>query len=181
MQCWQDLMAGKSGLSGRPKQMTACMGKRLHSGALDLEYFVEDHRMPAGSAAGKQQSSAHSGDTLIGTHAEILAYNRELYKAGHKEAVSAVSRLQRQARQAADEPDEVITSKTMVPPTGDKRTYMSLATYCWPSNPEELDNPKGPWTCTDGKAFPGVRPCLLDHVAPCSMLVNFDFGAEGVH
>lgn len=62
----------------------------------------------------------------------------------------------RKAKALGAAPDETVTSKTIVPPTGDKRTYMSLATYCWPSNPEDLENPKGPWNCKDAVPFPGV-------------------------
>lgn len=84
------------------------------------------------------------------------------------QSVAAVRRLLWLARLAAEEEDAVVTTKTMDPPTGDKRTYMSLATYCWPSNPEDLANPKGPWTCTDGKAFLGVSSCV--HAVVCFIL-----------
>ena len=39
---------------------------------------------------------------------------------------------------------EDITTKSLEPPTGDKRTYMSLATYCRPSNPKICRTPKAP-------------------------------------
>lgn len=155
IRCWQDIMDGtfmKKG-GGKPKQMTLCSAQRTNSSIIYPDYFVDDHPMPVDILAGVEEHS----EGLIGTHKKILQHNRDLYKKGHKEAVETVNRLLKLAHLAADEPDEVITSKTMEPPTGDKRTYMSLATYCWPSNPEELDNPQGPWSCTDGKAFPGVR------------------------
>lgn len=154
--CWNDIQEGtfmKRG-GGKPKQMTICSAQRTNSSDPDPDYFVEAHPMPADILA---HVPKHPGG-LIGTHEGILQYNRELYKQGHKEAVATVKSLLLLAKQAADEEDEVITTKTMVPPTGDKRTYMSLATYCWPSNPEDLETPQGPWTCTDGKPFPGVRP-----------------------
>lgn len=53
---------------------------------------------------------------------------------------------------------DVIPDKAFMPDNGDKRSYVSLATYCWPSNPHDLKNPKGPWECKDGLPFPGVRP-----------------------
>lgn len=154
--CWNDIQEGtfmKRG-GGKPKQMTLCSAQRTNSSDPDPDFFVEDHPMPADILADVPR---HTGG-LIGTHEGILQYNRELYKLGHKESVATVRSLLSLAKQAADSEDEVITTKTMDPPTGDKRTYMSLATYCWPSNPEDLANPQGPWECTDGKPFPGVRP-----------------------
>jgi hypothetical protein len=76
------------------------------------------------------------------------------------QTVDIVEKLIVLAELASESEPEVIVDKAFVPPTGDKRTYVSLATYCWPSNPDDLENPKGPWTCTDGKAYPGV--CRLN-------------------
>jgi hypothetical protein len=81
------------------------------------------------------------------------------------QTVAAVKQLLQFAKKAANHKDETITSKAIVPPTGDKRTYVSLATYCWPSNPEDLEHPKGPWKCIDGKPFLDVR-CA--HLIWCS-------------
>jgi hypothetical protein len=88
------------------------------------------------------------------------------------QAVAVVKRLLALAAEIAKEEDEVITTKKVIPPTGDKRTYVSLATYCWPSNPDNLEDPQGPWTCKDGHPFPGVRAslpsCMCMH-ATCSV------------
>lgn len=66
------------------------------------------------------------------------------------------------ARALAAAQDETVIAKKMEPPTGDKRTYMSLATYCWPSNPHDLDHPAGPWVCKDSVPFEGVRCTPVD-------------------
>jgi hypothetical protein len=73
------------------------------------------------------------------------------------QTVQAVRKLIDAADAILDKPIDVVTEKAYTPPTGDKRTYVSLATYCWPANPDHLLHPVGPWECTDGHAFPGVR------------------------
>ena len=68
-------------------------------------------------------------------------------------AVQAVVKL---AEEYAAKPDMSVTSKRVIPPTGDKRTYLSLDTYSWPANNSTTD-PVGPWYKRDGYPFPGVR------------------------
>ena len=75
---------------------------------------------------------------------------------GYVQTAAVVGLIAEKARALASAEDETVISKKIVPPTGDKRTYMSLATYCWPSNPEDLDHPKDPWVCKDSIPFDGV-------------------------
>lgn len=72
------------------------------------------------------------------------------------QTVTVVQRLLDLADIKITEPIEVIPDKAFTPANGDKRYYVSLATYCWPANPEDLENPKGPWSCKDGAPFEGV-------------------------
>ena len=77
---------------------------------------------------------------------------------------TVVNRLLMFADIRMEDPIEVISNKSYTPANGDKRTYVSLATYCWPSNPDDLENPVGPWECKDGLPFPGVcSPPLALH------------------
>ena len=64
--------------------------------------------------------------------------------------------LRRLADEAAEAPDETVTSKKVLPPTGDKRTYYSLDTYAWPSNGDHTDLDT-PWITRDGYPFDKVR------------------------
>lgn len=74
------------------------------------------------------------------------------------QTVTVMQRLLDLADIKITEPIEVIPDKAFTPSNGDKRYYVSLATYCWPANPEDLENPKGPWSCKDGAPFEGVWP-----------------------
>lgn len=85
------------------------------------------------------------------------------------QTAEAVESLIRQANDFVERPIEIITEKAFVPPDGDKRSFVSLATYCWPSNPEHLENPKGPWECRDGSAFTGVRYPASSPVCPAPL------------
>ena len=79
------------------------------------------------------------------------------------QTVAAVHNLLREAEALLALPVDTIPDKVFMPPDGDKRSYVSLSTYCWPSNPDDTENPKGPWECRDGQPFPGVRPLHHAH------------------
>jgi hypothetical protein len=157
---------GKYSKGGKPKQMTLCSAERTNSSIPDQQYFVKERKMPANIMQGVEQRSGG----FIGTFEWLLQHNRKLYKAGHRDATAAVRKLLWLARTAADDPDEVITTKQMMPPTGDKRTYVSLATYCWPPNGDDLAISKEPWTCIDGKPFPEVLSPLLHAPPLCAFI-----------
>ncbi|HEY5223268.1 MAG TPA: alginate lyase family protein [Microbacteriaceae bacterium] len=56
-----------------------------------------------------------------------------------------------------------VTSKDLVPPSGDKRDYVSEAPYWWPTQPQTADNPYGcPYVQRDGQRYPGAD-AIQDH------------------
>lgn len=65
-------------------------------------------------------------------------------------------KLQDKANGAADTPDETITSKEIMPPTGTKRTFYSLHTYAWPPNGNYSDFTT-PWEIRDGYMYLKAR------------------------
>lgn len=79
------------------------------------------------------------------------------------QTTEAVKRLLAEAEPLLELPLEVIPDKPFMPPDGDKRSYVSLAPNCWPANPDDLENPEGPWECRDGEPFPGVCPPRPPH------------------
>jgi hypothetical protein len=70
------------------------------------------------------------------------------------QTVAAMKLLMEKVDSIMEQQDETIISKTMIPVTGNKRTYVSISTYCWPTN--KVNEQQGPWTCTDGKPNPQV-------------------------
>eukprot|EP00892_Ulva_mutabilis_P012789 jgi/Ulvmu1/9883/UM057_0039.1 len=107
------------------------------------------------AAAAAAAAKAAGLDRLLVRRADVYRHNKKLYDAGHKQTVTVVKRLMAFADIKLAEPLEVIPDKSFMPANGDKRTYVSLATYCWPANPDDLENPVGPWECKDGLPFPG--------------------------
>ena len=53
-----------------------------------------------------------------------------------------------------------VTSKTVIPPSGDKHDYLSLAPYFWP-DPNKIDGL--PWIRKDGQVNPGTRGNNVDY------------------
>eukprot|EP00892_Ulva_mutabilis_P005950 jgi/Ulvmu1/3727/UM172_0005.1 len=115
---------------------------------------VPAHNESEARAAG-QVSRLAGLEGLVWTDPSILLHNRDLYLDGHVETVTAVGNLLQEAERMLEMPVDTIPDKAFVPPDGDKKSYVSLSTYCWPSNPDDLENPKGPWECRDGQPFPG--------------------------
>lgn len=90
------------------------------------------------------------------------------------QTVAAVEALRREADEAADASDDTVTSKTVLPPTGDKRTYYSLDTYAWPSNGNHTDLDT-PWISRDG--YPFAKVCRGSFV--CSRRIHTTFWVLG--
>lgn len=62
--------------------------------------------------------------------------------------------LLQEADRALAEPLFSVTAKTLTPPSGDKRDYMSLAAYWWPDS----EKPGGlPWIRKDGRVNPASK------------------------
>jgi len=64
--------------------------------------------------------------------ANDLITTRERIKSGDKKTEAALSKLRLDAEKALNSGPFSVTSKTVTPPSGDKRDYMSQAPYFWP-------------------------------------------------
>ena len=64
--------------------------------------------------------------------ANDLITTREHIKAGDRKTESALAKLRADAEKALNSGPFSVTSKTVTPPSGDKRDYMSQAPYFWP-------------------------------------------------
>ena len=121
------------------------------------------------------ERASTQADVRHGVHASLTSQPLELTSGRLPvQTVAVVRALLKAADIEMLEPLELIPDKPFTPANGDKRTYVSLATYCWPSNPDDLQNPKGPWECKDGLPFPGVRTPhqhlnMHGFVVPCTL------------
>jgi hypothetical protein len=61
-----------------------------------------------------------------------LAAAKQAYGEGSDRISAAFKSLLKEADKALDQKPVTVTSKKQVPPSGDKRDYMSLAPYWWP-------------------------------------------------
>jgi hypothetical protein len=83
---------------------------------------------------------------------------RWLSDRGHPEP--ALARLFADAAKALAQPPFSVTEKSVVPPSGDKHDYLSLAPYAWP-NPNRPDGL--PYVTRDGRINP-ERDSIPDHL-----------------
>lgn len=100
---------------------------------------------PGGAGVGEAVPNLYlcDGQALAAAKARVLA--------GDPAITPAVEALKRKAEEAMKMPLRSVTEKTAVPPSGDKRDYVSLSPYWWP-NP---DTPDGePYVRRDGEINP---------------------------
>ena len=91
--------------------------------------------------------------------ARRLAEARRSVRAGDKSFDAALGKLEADAHKALAAGPFSVTSKTSVPPSGDKHDYMSQAPYFWP-NPK---TPSGlPYVRRDGERNPEINK-ISDH------------------
>ena len=64
--------------------------------------------------------------------ANVLVATRQRIKSGDKKTEAALSKLRVDAEKALTAGPFSVTTKTITPPSGDKRDYMSQAPYFWP-------------------------------------------------
>ncbi len=83
-------------------------------------------------------------ETLLQKSAALLANN-------DKAMVSAYNTLMTKADEAVQKPINPVTNKTVVPPSGDKHDFYSIAPYFWP-DPNTVDG--YPWLYRDGEINP---------------------------
>ena len=88
---------------------------------------------------------------------ELLDRLTEAYKARDPQAVKAVERVAAAAgKELLGMEPLTVTAKKVLPPSGDRRDYMSLSPYWWP-DPEQPDGL--PYIRRDGERNPEVYDC----------------------
>ena len=88
---------------------------------------------------------------------ELLDRLAEAYRKGDPRAVEAVSRVAAEADSTLLGMEPLtVTAKKQLPPSGDRRDYMSLSPYWWP-DPEKPDGL--PYIRRDGERNPEVYDC----------------------
>lgn len=73
---------------------------------------------------------------------------------GGNKFANSLATFRAQANKALTRPVDPVTNKTSVPPSGDKRDYISIAPYWWP-DPQKPDGL--PWIRRDGQVNPQTR------------------------
>ena len=84
----------------------------------------------------------------------LLSHARRQSQAQNSELGDALKRLINDADRAAHNKLPTVTAKSLLPPSGDRHDYMSLAPYWWP-NPNSLDGL--PYVRRDGEVNPERR------------------------
>ncbi len=85
--------------------------------------------------------------------ARKLELNKERIREKDRTLTSALAKLERDARKALTAGPFTITTKSVAPPSGDKRDYMSQAPYFWP----DPTKPNGlPYIRHDGERNPEI-------------------------
>ena len=89
----------------------------------------------------------------------VLAANRQKIELGDNVLSEALAGLKEEAEVALTEGPFSVTHKTKIPPSGDKRDYMSMGTYWWPdpTKPDGL-----PYIRKDGITNPEIAE-IKDH------------------
>src|SRR5262245_20844980 len=86
--------------------------------------------------------------------ARQLAASKERIRTGDEAIARAVATLERDAQRALTAGPFPVTTKTVTPPSGDKRDYMSQAPYFWP----DPKSPNGlPYIRRDGERNPEIE------------------------
>ena len=91
--------------------------------------------------------------------ARQLQATRERLRKGDKNLAPAGARLEREARKALEEGPFSIVNKELVPPSGDRRDYLSQAPYFWP-DPKSANGL--PYIRRDGERNPEINK-ITDH------------------
>jgi hypothetical protein len=91
--------------------------------------------------------------------AKQLAATRERIRAGDKSLAPALEALENSAKESLKARTVSVTDKQVVPPSGDKHDYMSLAPYFWP-NPATSNGL--PYIRRDGERNPEISK-IPDH------------------
>lgn len=91
---------------------------------------------------------------------EALARHKARFRTAGQHAEPALARLLDDATKTLAQPAFSVTEKSVVPPSGDKHDYVSLAPYAWP----DARRPDGlPYLLRDGRINP-ERDAIPDHL-----------------
>jgi len=100
-----------------------------------------------------QVSVANDGPKVFLLNQKQLTATKERIKTGDKETEPALNKLLMDAQKALVAGPFSVTTKSVTPPSGDKRDYMSQAPYFWP----DPKSPSGlPYMRRDGERNPEI-------------------------
>lgn len=105
------------------------------------------------------QATRQSLPRVFLVDARRLAETKRRVESGDKTLDAAIAKLEADARKALSAGPFTVTSKGLVPPSGDKHDYMSQAPYFWP-NPKTPDGL--PYIRRDGERNPEINR-ITDH------------------
>ncbi|CNI73777.1 alginate lyase family protein [Yersinia intermedia] len=112
-------------------------------------------------------ADAAQGNTVRGDYAFLsaseLQHNQQsiAQNQASKETIRAYQQLLQQADKALQQPDQSVTDKSIVPPSGSKHDYLSLSAYWWPDS-QKSDGL--PWVRKDGQINPASKNADSDGV-----------------
>jgi hypothetical protein len=136
---------------------TRCLSQGRWLAAAALVFIVGQ----AGAAPAGTASAANAGAVpRIFLHdPQVLVRNKARWH-GERKADPALARLFEEADQALQEKPFSVVDKGVLPPSGDKHDYLSLAPYAWP---DPRNKPSGlPYVIRDGQINP-ERDNIPDH------------------
>lgn len=108
-------------------------------------------------------------DKLIYYNELLMESSKESIKNGIQEFVSAFNQVKDGADRFMIEPISTVVDKTLLPPSGNKHDYMSIAPYFWP---DESKSDGLPWIPHDGEINPASRSEKTDFVRTSGMFAG---------
>ncbi len=130
---------------------------------LSIIFTVAD----SGCNEGVKISTEGVDNSLIYFKDARLQFVKEKIAAGDSYFVQAYNTLLVKADELLDMEANPVINKTIIPPSGDKHDYMSIAPYFWP-DPSKPDGM--PWIARDGEVNPQTRGDDTDQVRMKNLL-----------
>lgn len=122
------------------------------------EYKIEENEDPG---SGHAKNSPIENGVLVYLNKERLLKVKYLLKNKDPFFIEAYRQLINKADMELDKSANPVTNKTILPPSGDKHDYISIAPYRWP-NPNTADG--SPWIVKDGEINPMTRGNDTDYI-----------------
>lgn len=110
---------------------------------------------------GHAENSHIENEELVYINKERLLKVKYLLKNKDPFFIEAYRQLINEADKELDKTPNPVTNKTILPPSGDKHDYISIAPYRWP-NPNAAD--ESPWIVKDGEINPMTRGNDTDYI-----------------